>query len=69
MRRMIARALVALAACGWFTLAAAQSPAVDPQEADAAKAQVLQQQNQPLNNQPVWNEVRSGLPQTTSPSA
>ncbi|HQU48540.1 MAG TPA: formate dehydrogenase subunit gamma [Casimicrobiaceae bacterium] len=66
MRRMIARALVALGACGWFSLAAAQSPAVHPQEADAAKAQVRQPQQQPLNNQPVWNEVRSGAPQVTN---
>lgn len=32
---------------------------------DYAKEQVQQQQNQPLNNQPVWKEVRSGAPQTT----
>lgn len=66
MRRMIARALVALGACGWLVLAAAQSPAVNAKEADSAKAQVQQQKEQPLNNQPVWNEVRSGMPQYTS---
>ncbi len=66
MRRMIARALVALCACGWLTVAIAQSPAVNPKEADAAKAQAAQQQSQPLNNQPVWSEVRSGAPQFTS---
>ncbi|MGH8618366.1 MAG: formate dehydrogenase subunit gamma [Burkholderiales bacterium] len=32
---------------------------------DYAKEQVQQQQNQPLNNQPVWKEVRSGAPQVT----
>jgi formate dehydrogenase subunit gamma len=47
-------------------IAQSQSPAVNPQEADLAKAQAAQQQKQPLNNQPVWKEVRSGLPQTTS---
>ena len=66
MRRMIARALVALGACGWFALAVAQSPAVDAREADAAKAQVEQQKAQPLNNEPVWKEVRSGIPMYTS---
>jgi formate dehydrogenase subunit gamma len=47
-------------------IAQAQSPAVSQQEADLAKQQAAQQQKQPLNNQPVWKEVRSGLPQTTS---
>jgi formate dehydrogenase subunit gamma len=47
-------------------IAQSQSPAVNPQEADLARAQAAQQQKQPLNNQPVWKEVRSGLPQTTS---
>jgi formate dehydrogenase subunit gamma len=46
--------------------AGAQSPAVNPQEADLAKQQAAQQIVQPLNNQPVWKEVRSGLPQVTS---
>ena len=66
MRRNHARALAALAAFGWLTVAAAQSPAVNPKEADAAKAQAAQQLAQPLNNQPVWSEVRSGAPQYTS---
>ena len=47
-------------------IAQSQSPAVNPQEADLAKQQAAQQQKQPLNNQPVWTEVRTGLPQTTS---
>ena len=46
--------------------AAAQSPAVNPTEAKEAKSQALQQQNQPLNNQPLWSEIRSGAPQTTT---
>jgi formate dehydrogenase subunit gamma len=57
-----------LAAACWFAagMAAAQSPAVNPQEADYAKEQQKQQLAQPLNNQPVWKEVRSGLPQVTT---
>jgi formate dehydrogenase subunit gamma len=47
------------------TPALAQSPALDADDAASAKAQQLQQQTQPLNNQPVWSEVRSGRPQTT----
>ncbi len=47
-------------------VALAQSPAVNPKEADYAKEQQKQQVAQPLNNQPVWKEVRSGLPQTTT---
>lgn len=46
--------------------AAAQSPAVNPQEASSAKEQAQRQLIQPLNNQPVWSEVRSGAPQTTT---
>ena len=44
----------------------AQSPAVNPSEMDAAKSQAQRQQSQPLNNQPLWSEVRSGAPQTTT---
>jgi len=47
-------------------LAAAQSPAVSPQDADYARDQQKQQTAQPLNNQPVWKEVRSGAPQVTT---
>jgi formate dehydrogenase subunit gamma len=46
-------------------VAAAQSPAVSPTEAEQAKQQAAQQIVQPLNNQPVWKEVRSGEPQFT----
>jgi formate dehydrogenase subunit gamma len=45
---------------------AAQSPAVNPAEADMARAQAQRQQTQPLNNQPLWSEVRSGAKQYTS---
>lgn len=56
-----------LAACGLFaaTVAFAQSPAIDPQSAAAAKLQQQQQATQPLNNQPVWSEIRSGAPGLT----
>jgi formate dehydrogenase subunit gamma len=47
-------------------IAAAQSPAVNPQEATAAKNEATQQRQQPLNNAPVWKEVRSGAPQVTT---
>ena len=48
------------------TGAGAQSPAVNPQDADYAKQQQQRQVTQPLNNAPVWKEIRSGLPQTTT---
>ena len=47
-------------------IAFAQSPAVNPVEADSAKQQQQRQITQPLNNQPVWSEVRTGAPQTTT---
>jgi formate dehydrogenase subunit gamma len=47
-------------------LASAQTPAVNPKEASQATAQQQQQQTQPLNNQPVWSEIRSGAPQITT---
>lgn len=64
--RILRAALVVLTALcvavpGW-----AQSPAVDPALAEAAKAQQKQQIEQPLNNQPLWKEVRSGTPQWTN---
>ena len=47
-------------------LASAQTPAVNPSEAAQAAAQQQKQQTQPLNNQPVWSEIRSGAPQITT---
>jgi formate dehydrogenase subunit gamma len=47
-------------------VAFAQSPAVNPKEAKDAKQEATQQRVQPLNNQPVWSEVRSGAPQVTT---
>ena len=43
-----------------------QSPATNAIDADFAKQQQQRQVTQPLNNQPVWSEVRSGSPQFTS---
>jgi formate dehydrogenase subunit gamma len=68
MSRSITRVVTALlfaAACA-SGIAAAQTPAVNPVEADLAKQQAAQQVKQPLNNQPVWSEVRSGQTQYTS---
>jgi formate dehydrogenase subunit gamma len=47
-------------------LACAQSPALSPTEAKDAAQQAARQQAQPLNNEPVWSEVRSGAPQVTT---
>lgn len=63
----IVRLAAVVAAAAWFaSVAAAQSPAVNPKEGDFAQAQQQRQLVQPYNNAPVWKEVRSGLPQTTS---
>ena len=64
----IGRTFVALTAALVITagVATAQSPAVNPQEAAAAKSEATQQRAQPLNNAPVWKEVRSGAPQVTT---
>jgi len=60
------RTLALVAGMSWMCAAGAQSPAVSPKEADQAKQQAAQQLAQPLNNRPVWNEIRSGEPQFTS---
>src|SRR5262245_22521243 len=66
-RHFIARGLRALIAGFCFAgVAFAQSPAVNPKDADYAKSQEQRQTVQPLNNAPVWKEVRSGLPQITT---
>jgi formate dehydrogenase subunit gamma len=62
--RAIAGLAVALAfAAG---VASAQSPAVNPKEAAQARTEQSRQVAQPLNNAPVWKEVRSGEPQVTT---
>jgi len=43
-----------------------QSPAVSTESAGFAKQQQQRQLTQPLNNEPVWSEARSGRPQYTS---
>ena len=60
------RCMAAAAAALWLAAGFAQSPAVNPTEAADAKAQQQQQAVQPLNNQPVWSEIRSGQPQFTT---
>lgn len=68
MSRSIVGAAVALAAA--LSLAAgiafAQSPAVNTKEAAQATAEQKRQVEQPLNNAPLWREVRSGEPQVTT---
>ena len=53
-------------ACFAAAVASAQSPATSAVEAERANQQQQRQLTQPLNNQPVWSEVRSGAPQTTT---
>jgi formate dehydrogenase subunit gamma len=60
------RSLVAVLGLSLCCAAVAQSPAVSPQEADQAKQQAERQVTQPLNNAPVWKEIRSGEKQYTS---
>src|SRR5258708_904363 len=71
MRRMSMPYLVrglALAALTLLTAGAVlgQSPAVNPKEAQAARQESQRQVTQPLNNAPLWKEVRSGAPQVTT---
>jgi formate dehydrogenase subunit gamma len=47
-------------------LASAQSPAVNPKDAAEATAEQKREITQPLNNKPVWDEIRSGGPQITT---
>ena len=63
---LTAAGVLAAALCFAATLATAQSPAVNRTEAGDASAQQQRQVTQPLNNQPVWSEVRSGAPQVTT---
>ena len=48
-----------------FAAQAQNSPATSAADANSARQQQERQITQPLNNQPVWSEVRSGAPQTT----
>jgi formate dehydrogenase subunit gamma len=64
MRALTTLILAAVLMFGAVT-ARAQSPALNAADADAEKAEQRQEATQPLNNQPVWSEIRSGRPQTT----
>jgi formate dehydrogenase subunit gamma len=74
MTGMFSRAFVAALAACWLAAAGAQQTAAplpaerDPAklESDLTRLQQQRQQSQPLNNSPVWKEVRSGAPQYTS---
>lgn len=57
----------ALAAVLWLAAdAGAQSPAANPTQTERAVEQQQRQATQPGNNAPLWREVRSGEPQTTT---
>jgi formate dehydrogenase subunit gamma len=68
MGKCIAKVAAAVGILLWMTLqsAVAQSPAVNPAESQQATQQQQRQVQQPLNNEPVWKEIRSGEPQFTS---
>jgi formate dehydrogenase subunit gamma len=57
---------VAIAALCFGDQAAFGQTQVYPVGPDLSKQQQERQQTQPLNNQPLWSEVRSGAPQTTT---
>lgn len=65
MRIILRAGVVALASC-WLSVAAQSPPPADPAKTDLAPQQQQRQQTQPLNNAPLWKEIRSGIPQTTS---
>ncbi len=68
MSRSILRVAGALATAVCFAagIASAQTPAVNPKEAAQATKEQSRDVLQPLNNAPVWREVRSGEPQITT---
>ncbi len=73
MPSIIVRASVAALAACWLSLSAAQQPAAPltepgklPAANEAAQRQLERQQTQPLNNAPVWKEIRSGEPRYTT---
>ena len=59
-------AAVVVTLCLAAGVACAQPQSVYPVPTDPSKQQREQQVTQPLNNQPLWSEVRSGAPQTTT---
>lgn len=67
----LVRAAAALVAAVAFAASVAHAqgnppPVANPVDANPVQAQQERQQTQPLNNRPVWSEVRSGAPQFTS---
>src|ERR1700716_2432211 len=58
----------AAALIGLFSVVAAAQDAGEgsPEGKEPAEQQVERQQTQPLNNAPVWREVRSGVPAETA---
>lgn len=67
MNALYRAASVAIAAlCFSIGLASAQAPATSAKDADWTLQQQQRQQTQPLNNQPLWSEIRSGAPQRTT---
>ena len=69
LRRRLAPAvlpvLAALCMAATSVAFAQSQPADEPPATGSAAAQVQRQATQPLNNEPVWKEVRSGAPQVT----
>ena len=66
MSTLIARTVVGTVFCTMLGSVVAQSPAVNPAERDEAKQEQQREVQQPLNNEPVWKEIRSGQPQYTA---
>jgi len=62
-RRGLLAATLALVALPAGALEGTPAGGLDPR---AAEQQVQRQQSQPMNNAPVWSEVRSGQPQSTA---
>jgi formate dehydrogenase subunit gamma len=57
---------IGLVLCLWSGWAAGQAPPLDPNEEQYVTRQQQRQLQQPLNNGPVWDTVRSGRPEYTS---
>jgi formate dehydrogenase subunit gamma len=62
---LVVAALFVVATSVAYAQAQQSTPAPTPENASPAAA-AQRQQAQPLNNAPVWREVRSGAPQTTT---
>jgi len=61
----ILSAVFLIGALGAAASALAQTPALNPEDAERARAQQERQRTQPLNNAPVWRDVRYGEPKVT----